>query len=121
VNGTADAATVAALNGNGSCDLREAIQAANTNTVVNECVGGALQEERNLIISGVAVLDLIVFDLASGTPTINIVAPLPVIIDAISINGNTGMSTRVELNGQGRLAPQMVWTSPQAAAPSAIW
>jgi hypothetical protein len=30
--------TIAALNGNDTCDLREAIQAANFNTTVNECV-----------------------------------------------------------------------------------
>jgi hypothetical protein len=37
VTGTVDGA-IGALNGNGTCDLREAIQAVNTNATVNECV-----------------------------------------------------------------------------------
>src|SRR5438128_7947769 len=39
VNSTADG-TLAALNGNGTCDLREAIEAANTNAAVGECPAG---------------------------------------------------------------------------------
>jgi CSLREA domain-containing protein len=39
VTSTADG-TLAALSGNGTCDLREAIEAANTNAMVGQCVAG---------------------------------------------------------------------------------
>ncbi len=84
VNTTAD--TVAA---DGFCSLREAIQAANTNLAVNECP------------AGMAGLDTIEFNLGAGTPTINVLSPLPTISQPIVINGNTGGATRVELNGTG--------------------
>lgn len=84
VNTTAD--TVAA---DGQCSLREAMQAANTNTVVNECA------------AGVTGLDTIEFNLGTGTPTINVLSALPQISQPLFINGNTGGATRVELNGAG--------------------
>jgi len=88
VNSTADAPTVAALAGNGTCDLREALQASNTDTSVNECV-----------LSGTPGVDTIQFALGAGTPTINVAAPLPLLNDAVNIFGDTGGSTRIELNG----------------------
>ncbi len=84
VNTTAD--TVAM---DGVCSLREAIQAANTNTAVNECQPGT------------PGLDTIQFDIGAGTPTINVTSPLPTITESLMINGNTGGATRVELNGTG--------------------
>lgn len=45
--------------------------------------------------------DNIVFNLGTGTPTINLLSPLPTITEAVTINGNTGGATRVELNGAG--------------------
>ncbi len=43
--------------------------------------------------------DLINFALGGGTPSINIFGPLPPLAEAVTINGNTGGATRVELNG----------------------
>ncbi|MEP7339749.1 MAG: putative Ig domain-containing protein [Acidobacteriota bacterium] len=75
--------------GNGTCSLREAIQAANANTAVDACQAGALG------------LDMIVFNVGAGTPTINLTSALPTITEPVTINGNTGGATRVELNGAG--------------------
>ncbi len=88
VTGTADDANIALLNGNGTCDLREAIEASNTNASVGECV-----------VSGTPGLDTIQFDIGTGTPTINLAAPLQFLNDAVMILGDTGGATRVELNG----------------------
>lgn len=54
VTGTADDSTVGNLDGNGTCDLREAIQAANTNSTVGECVhdGSTGTETMTFNISG---------------------------------------------------------------------
>jgi len=71
----------------GQCSLREAIQAANTNVQVNECPPGA---------SG---LDVIVFNIGTGTPSIPVNSALPNITETLVINGNTGGATRIELNG----------------------
>jgi CSLREA domain-containing protein len=71
----------------GQCSLREAIQAANTNVQVNECPSGA---------SG---LDVIAFNIGTGTPSIPINSALPNITEAVTINGATGGATRIELNG----------------------
>ncbi|HEX5732816.1 MAG TPA: BACON domain-containing carbohydrate-binding protein [Blastocatellia bacterium] len=66
---------------NADCTLREAINAANATP-------GA---------------DAIQFAIGAGNPTINVggsgLGSLPVITDAVTINGNTGGATRVELNG----------------------
>lgn len=86
VNGTADG-TLATLAGNATCDLREAIQAANTNASVGQCAAGSVG------------LDTIQFNLGAGTPTINLVSALPTITQQLTINGNTGGATRIELNG----------------------
>ncbi len=84
VNTTADDNVV-----NGNCTLREAIIAANTHMAVDACA------------AGVAGLDTIEFSLGAGTPTINVLSALPTINEPVTINGNTGGSTRVELNGTG--------------------
>jgi CSLREA domain-containing protein len=66
---------------NGGCTLRAAI------TEANACSGA----------------DTIDFNIGSGTPTIVINStgngPLPKISETVTINGNTGGATRVELNG----------------------
>jgi CSLREA domain-containing protein len=62
--------------GAGNCTLREAIQEANANL-------GA---------------DMIEFALGAGTPSVNTAGQLT-ITDPVTINGNTGGATRVELNG----------------------
>ena len=53
--------------------------------------------------------DLINFDIGTGTPTINVGAitgiGLPAITDPVTINGNTGGATRIELNGTAAMAP----------------
>lgn len=71
----------------GNCTLREAIEAANTNAVVDACTAGS---------SG---LDMIVFNVGSGVPSITPTSPLPVITESLTINGNTGGADRVEING----------------------
>jgi CSLREA domain-containing protein len=87
VNTTAD--TVA---DDSTCSLREAILAANDNLpsgeTIGECAGGAPGQ------------DMIVFALGAGTPTITLsLVPLPAITEAVTIQGNTGLSTRVRING----------------------
>jgi len=61
------------------CTLREAIVEANA-------LGGA---------------DAIEFALGPGTPSIALASPLPPITDTLTIDGGTGGSTRIELNGAG--------------------
>jgi titin len=73
---------------NGSCSLREAIVAANTNASYNGCAA-----------VGAGVNDEIKFDLGGGTPTINIGGtPLPAITEWVTVNGGNG---RVVLHGPG--------------------
>jgi hypothetical protein len=93
VNSTADG-TLAALNSNGTCDLREAIINANNND----------QSGSTQCPPGAAGLDTIQFNLGAGTPSIAIAAALPEITEALTINGNTGGATRVELDGSGTQA-----------------
>ncbi len=71
--------TVSNANDSGSGSLRQAILDANANP-------GA---------------DSIVFNIGSGTPTINLTSALPAITGQVTISGNTGGATRVELNGAG--------------------
>ena len=73
-------------NGSGSCTLRAAIQEANA-------LAGA---------------DQIDFALGAGTPSITLTSPLPSITEAISIQGDTGGSTRVEINGNATVAPGLL-------------
>ncbi len=99
-NGGTNDAFVAKISGNivvntaadvvaeeGFCSLREAIQAANTNMVINECA------------AGLPGLDTIEFSLPGNSPSIAVTSALPIITEPIYINGNTGGATRVELNG----------------------
>jgi len=89
VTGTADG-TLASLAGNGTCDLREAIQAANTNAAVGECTAGA------------AGLDTINFNLPGPSYTINVaLGGLQTITQPVVIDGApfAGSPDRVELNG----------------------
>jgi CSLREA domain-containing protein len=73
--------------GNGNCSFREAIDAANLGALVDNCDG--------------TVSDTITFDLGSGTPTINVATQLPTVTAPVTIRGNTGGATRVELRGPG--------------------
>jgi len=73
---------------NAICSLREAIIAANTNNSYHGCSA-----------SGAGVNDSIVFNIGSGTPTINIsTTPLPIITQWVTIDGGAG---RVVLHGPG--------------------
>jgi hypothetical protein len=47
-------------------------------------------------------MDTIQFDLGSGTPSITLSSSLPTVTDAVTINGNTGGATRVEINLNNR-------------------
>lgn len=69
--------TVTNTNDSGAGSLRQAITSANAN----------------------AGPDTIVFNLGTGTPTINLSSALPAISSPVTISGNTGGATRVELNG----------------------
>lgn len=82
-----------AVANDGQCTLREAITAANTNTASGAAAGECA--------AGMAGADNIVFALGTGTPTINLSSPLPVITQPLTIKGNTGGATRIELNGAG--------------------
>jgi CSLREA domain-containing protein len=62
---------------NGTCSLREAIEAANTNTVVDACVAGSATEN-----------DVINFALPGTAPwTVNLTAELPPLASNIEIDG----------------------------------
>ena len=91
VNSTGDTAA-----NDGTCTLREAITAANTNTASGAAVGECA--------AGQAGLDNIEFALGAGTPSIPLTSSLSQINEPININGNTGGSTRVELNGTNSTA-----------------
>ncbi|MFN7964518.1 MAG: CSLREA domain-containing protein [Acidobacteriota bacterium] len=69
--------------GAGNCTLRAAIQEANA------AIGA----------------DTITFNLGAGTPTITLATAMVQIVDTVDINGNTGGSTRVELNGNSITQP----------------
>ncbi len=76
----------------GFCSLREAIIASNTNgagdSSAPSCTGTGI--------------DSIRFGLGAGNPFVNVGAtPLPMITDRVTIAGNTGGATRVELRGPG--------------------
>jgi len=77
----------------GKCTLREAIIAANTNTA-----SGAMAGE---CVAGTPGTDLITFNLGPGTPVIGPATTLPAITEPITIKGNSGGATRIELNGAG--------------------
>src|SRR5262245_52589773 len=72
----------------GSCSLREAIIAANTNANYHGCLA-----------PNAGPGDTIAFALGSGTPTINLgTTPLPAITEPVTIDGG---ANRVELHGPG--------------------
>lgn len=87
VNSLADGAPA----NNGQCTLREAIINANSNN----------QSGSTDCTAGMAGADTIVFNVGTGTPTINVTSALPTITEPVTIQGNTGGATRVELNGAG--------------------
>ena len=73
---------------NAACSLREAIIAANGNVSYHGCLAPAA-----------GVNDKIVFNIGTGTPTINIAStPLPAITEWVTIDGGAG---RVEIHGPG--------------------
>ncbi len=87
---TTIADTIAA---DGACSLREAIQAANTNTTVNECIH-----------DGSTGTDTIAFSIgAGGKQTIAVTSALPIITGPVVINGTTQPGFQdaplIELNG----------------------
>ncbi|HUL98521.1 MAG TPA: CSLREA domain-containing protein [Mycobacterium sp.] len=76
---------------NAACSLREAIIAANGNASYHGCLA-----------PGAGVNDEIVFNIGTGTPTINIGStPLPAITEWVTIDGGVG---RVEIHGPGEPA-----------------
>lgn len=81
------------------CTLRHAIEAANTNAKVGGCPAGQRPRWRSASPLRIDYVDRIEFDLGAGTPTIKLLAELPVITEAVDIDGSTGGATRVELNG----------------------
>src|SRR5688572_11788709 len=97
VNSTKDKYDVADLAGNGTCDLREAVEAANLNTTVGEC-------EHN----GTTGLDTIVFDIP-GMPTYDInlenglLVNEPVVIDGTSEPQYQGEKPVIRLDGEDKL------------------
>ena len=72
-----------------------------TVTNTNDSGAGSLRAAITASNASVGTLDAIEFNLGAGTPTINLLSALPTITDPVTINGNTGGSTRVELNGAG--------------------
>lgn len=82
------------------CRLRDAIQAANTNLAVGGCPAG----RRPRVVSAnplrVEDVDRIVFNVGTGTPDIVLRNSLPVITEAVTIDGATGGATRVEISGE---------------------
>jgi CSLREA domain-containing protein len=85
---TTTADTVAA---DGGCSLREAIIASNTNSIADFSTTGCAGTRT----------DSIRFALGSGTPQIQVLSALPEITAQVTISGNTGGATRVELRGPG--------------------
>ena len=92
VDGTGDG-SLAALAGNGTCDLREAIQSANTDTAVDSCT------------SGTAGADTIVFAVSTNGTPITLTGTLGDdangsgdldITDALIITGNGAANTIIE-------------------------
>ncbi len=87
-----------------ACRLRDAIQAANTNLAVGGCPAG----KKARIVSAnplrVEDVDKIVFNLGTGTPDIVLRNSLPVITDAVTIDGATGGATRIEVSGENILS-----------------
>ncbi len=66
----------------------------------NDSGAGSLRQAI-LDANAAAGTDSIVFNLGTGTPTINLASALPAVTGTVVISGNTGGATRVELNGAG--------------------
>ncbi len=68
---------------------------------VNPAANAGTGTLRQAIVDANANLgpDIIDFNLGTGTPSIALAAALPTITDPVTISGNTGGATRVELNG----------------------
>ena len=75
----------------GACSLREAIIASNSNSNADGSATGCV---------GTGI-DSIRFSLGAGTPQINVLSALPSITAQVTLRGNTGGATRVELRGPG--------------------
>jgi hypothetical protein len=97
VTSTSDNATVGNLAGNGTCDLREAVQVVNTNTTTGECTAGAAPYK-------------IAFNIGTGLKTIGLASTLvvtaPVTIDGTTESDYSG-APRIDLDGGGTLSPLM--------------
>lgn len=92
VTGTDDDPTVGNLNGNGFCDLREAVAAANSNGAVGECAAGTGDDTIQFSIGG------------GGAQTINLDSQLdvtsPVLIDGTT-QGTYSGTPLIRLHGSG--------------------
>jgi hypothetical protein len=84
VDGTADDALLANLGGNGLCDLREAVEAANTDSVVDVCAAG----------SGA---DTILFDASLSGATIYLASTLT-LTQNVTIDGSA-LASQITLSG----------------------
>jgi trimeric autotransporter adhesin len=79
--------------GNGTCSLRAAIEATNINGHAFNCDATGSQA---------GATDGIIFNIGTGTPTINISTSLPTITDKLAIDGHSpGAADKVELHGPG--------------------
>jgi len=73
----------------GLCSLRAAILASNVGGYAGYCDAGTAEQ------------DSIRFNIGSGVPVINVGSSLPTITYPVTIRGNTGGATRVQLHGPG--------------------
>ncbi len=81
----------------GLCSLRAAILASNVGGLAGYCDPGTADP------------DSIRFSLGSGVPVINVGSDLPVVSAPVTIRGNTGGATRVELRGPGSGIGLWIW------------
>ena len=81
------------------CQLRDAIQAANTNKAVGGCPAGVAPHVVSASPLRVDGIDRIVFSVGTGTPRIQLRTGLPAITEAVTIDGATGGATRIEVAG----------------------
>ena len=77
------------VNRDGDCSLREAVQAANTDTAVDACTAGEAGEDE-IVFAGVA---------SSGTISLGQAAIA--VSDSVSIDGTTSSTTPVSIDGTG--------------------
>lgn len=101
VTGSGDAVAV-----DGACTLREAIEAANSNSSVNECTH-----------NGSAGTDAIVFNIrGTGPHAIRPQSPLPAVTDSVSIDGYTQPGASPNSLVQGNDATLMIELEGSAVA-----